>query len=154
MKHHFLFLGKTKDQDLQKCIDTFCSRLIHYTDFTVCFIKDTSNRKNAAKQKEEQGKLLLKAVPAGAYKVVLDSRGRQFTSDAFSDFLIRLEVQSRKHICYLIGGAEGLSQEVLNAADLQLSIAKMTFTHDMIRLLLVEQIYRAYTIKAGEKYHK
>ena len=94
------------------------------------------------------------AVPQGAKTVVLDARGTQFSSPDFAEHLGRWEMQGVKQICYLIGGPEGHSQEVRRTADLLLSFSKMTFTHDMVRLLLVEQLYRAYTIKAGEKYHK
>lgn len=101
-----------------------------------------------------QGKLLLKSVPPGAVKVVLDNTGKQMSSVEFSRLISDWELKGRKHITYLIGGPEGHSREVLGSADFCLSLSKMTFTHDMVRLLLLEQIYRAYTIKAGEQYHK
>jgi 23S rRNA (pseudouridine1915-N3)-methyltransferase len=98
--------------------------------------------------------LLLQAVPAGATIVVLDAKGKQFTSEDFSGIIDQWEMQGIKLVCYLIGGPDGHASEVIAAADLLISLSKMTFTHDMARLLLTEQLYRAYTIKAGEQYHK
>jgi 23S rRNA (pseudouridine1915-N3)-methyltransferase len=93
-------------------------------------------------------------VPSGALVVALDSQGRQFTSEGFAKIIAGWELQGVRHACYLIGGPEGHSPKVLQAADLLLSLSQMTFTHDLTRMLLVEQLYRAYTINAGEKYHK
>ena len=97
---------------------------------------------------------MLAGIVAYLAAVVLDARGTQLSSPDFAEHIGRWEMQGVKQMCYLIGGPEGHSQEVRHAADLLLSFSKMTFTHDMVRLLLVEQLYRAYTIKAGEKYHK
>jgi 23S rRNA (pseudouridine1915-N3)-methyltransferase len=84
----------------------------------------------------------------------LDPRGKQFSSEAFAGQLDEWEMQGVKQVCYLIGGPDGHATKVLQTANLLLSLSQMTFTHDMTRMLLVEQLYRAYTIKAGEKYHK
>ena len=100
--------------------------------------------------KEEEGNQLLGAVPEGWLKIALDSRGRQYSSEDFAQVISDWEQRGVKGACYLIGGPTGLSEQVLNAADLCLSLSKMTFTHDMVRMLLIEQIYRAYTIKGGE----
>lgn len=154
MKHEILFLGKTKDKFLSDGIGDYHSRLKHYTNFKISVIKDTSGTKGRNNKKLRQSELLMKAVPPGAFKVVLDATGRQFTSEAFAKRIQKWEVDGVKQVVYLIGGPEGHSPHLLEIADLQLSLSKMTFTHDMVRLLLVEQIYRAYTIKAGEKYHK
>lgn len=154
MKHSLLFIGKTKDRYLSDGIDEFSKRLKHYTGVTTVIIKDPKKANTTEKIKEEQGQLLLGAIPKASFVVVLDAQGKQMTSEAFADFFTKLENRSISSICYVIGGPEGLSKEVLNKADLLLSLSKMTYTHDMVRLLLLEQIYRAYTIKAGEKYHK
>lgn len=154
MKHELLFLGKIKDSFIEQGVKEYASRIKHYTSFDIKILKERSKKQKKLSTIEEQGKLLLKAVPQHAFKVVLDSRGQQFSSEAFAKKIETWELNGIRHASYLIGGPEGHSQEVLKAADLLLSIAKMTFTHDMIRLLLTEQLYRAYTIKAGEKYHK
>ena len=90
----------------------------------------------------------------GSVIVALDSRGQQFSSEQFSKKIVSLEDSGVRHVSYLIGGPDGISDDILKAAQLVLSFSKMTFTHDMVRMLLIEQIYRAYTIKHGEKYHK
>lgn len=154
MKHQLLFLGKIKDSFIEQGVNEYASRVKHYTTFEIKILKEKSKKQTKNSQIEEQGKLLLQAVPENTLKIVLDSRGKQFTSEAFARQIEAWELRGIKHACYLIGGPEGHSEEVLRSADMTLSISEMTFTHDMVRLLLTEQIYRAYTIKAGEKYHK
>lgn len=154
MKHEILFLGKTKDKYLREGISEFQSRLKYYTTIAITTIKDSSNVKTGHKAILNQGKSLLKAVSHSAVKVVLDEKGKQYSSRELSELIQRWEMQGVKHIAYLIGGPEGHSPEVLKSADIKFSMSKMTFTHDMVRLMLIEQLYRAYTIKAGEKYHK
>lgn len=154
MKHEIVFLGKTKDSYIQQGIDEYVSRLRHYTDCQLSILKDKSKGKTAGQVIKNQGEQLLSAVAKGAYVIGLDSRGRQFSSEDFSRTIVDLENSGVRNVCYLIGGPDGISQEVLEKSKLVLSFSKMTFTHDMIRMLLVEQIYRAYTIKNGEKYHK
>ncbi len=154
MKHQLLFLGKIKDKFIEDGVAEYAARLQHYTSFTITILKEKGRGRGKMLSAEEQGKLLLQAVPAGTMIVVLDSKGKQFTSETLSQKIDQWEMQGIKQICYLIGGPDGHAAEVLGAADLLVSLSKMTFTHDMARLLLVEQLYRAYTIKAGEQYHK
>jgi 23S rRNA (pseudouridine1915-N3)-methyltransferase len=155
MKIEVLFLGKTKDPYLSEGIDHYLSRLAHYAAVTVKTLKSKArDAGNDQAAKTEEGRLLLQHVPVGAFKVVLDARGRQFTSEEFAELISGWEQRGEKQISFLIGGALGVSKEVEQEANLLLSFSKMTFTHDMIRLFLLEQLYRAYTIKAGEKYHK
>ena len=152
MKHQLLFLGKIKDKFIEDGVAEYSSRLQHYTSFSITILKEKGRGKTPST--EEQGKILLQAVPPGAMVVVLDSRGKQFSSEAFSRKIDQWEMQGKKQICYLIGGPDGHAPAVIAAADLLISLSKMTFTHDMARMLLVEQLYRAHTIKAGEQYHK
>jgi len=154
MKHQLFFLGKIKDKFIEDGVAEYGSRLQHYTSFTITILKEKGRGRGKVLSAEEQGKLLLQAIPAGATIVVLDSQGKQFSSEGFSRKIDQWEMQGIKQVCYLIGGPEGHAPEVLATADLLLSLSEMTFTHDMARLLLVEQLYRAYTIKAGEQYHK
>ncbi len=154
MKHELLFLGKIKDRFIEEGVREYSSRLQHYTSFSITILKEKGRGRGKVQTAEEQGRLLLQAVPAGATIVALDSTGTQFSSDGFSRKIDQWEMQGVKQICYLIGGPDGHASGVLAAADLLVSLSKMTFTHDMARLLLVEQLYRAYTIKAGEQYHK
>lgn len=151
MKHELLLLGRAKAKFIEEGISDYVKRLNHYTQFSVNLLK---GKKNKANDPQTEGALLLANVPSGWQIVALDPLGRQFTSEEFADRISTWEGQSVKGVSYLIGGPLGLSDEVRNRADLLLSLSKMTFTHDMARLLLVEQLYRAYTIKNGEKYHK
>lgn len=155
MKHELLLLGKIKDSFVEQGVQEYAKRLRYYTQLQMTFLKDRSaGTKNVKKVIDQQGQILLGATPAGSYVVVLDSMGRQCTSEEFAKIITGWEMRGIRHACYLIGGPDGHSKEVVNSANLLLSLSKMTFTHDMIRVLLLEQIYRAYTIKAGEKYHK
>lgn len=154
MKHEVVFIGKTKDSFIQKGIAEYSSRLKHYTNIQITTLKDKSGGKSAREAIENQGQQMLNAVPQGAIVVALDSRGQQFTSEAFSEKIVTWELGSIKQVNYLIGGPDGISQKILDSSRLVLSFSKMTFTHDMVRMLLIEQLYRAYTIKNGEKYHK
>lgn len=154
MKHELLFLGKIKDRFLAEGVQEYAARLQHYTVFIITVLKEKGRLKGAPSAVEAEGQQLLQAVPAGALLVVLDARGRQYTSEAFSRQIDLWEMQGIKQVCYLIGGPEGHAATVHKAANLVLSLSPMTFTHDMTRMLLVEQLYRAYTIKAGERYHK
>ena len=154
MKHQLFFLGKIKDRFIEDGVSEYASRLQHYTSFTITVLKEKGKGRGKFLTAEEQGRLLLQAIPSNATIVVLDSRGKQFSSETFSQKIDQWELLGIKQVCYLIGGPEGHAAEVLAAADLLVSLSKMTFTHDMARLLLVEQLYRAYTIKAGEQYHK
>jgi 23S rRNA (pseudouridine1915-N3)-methyltransferase len=154
MNHKLLFLEKTGEGYLEEGIEKYRRRLQHYTSLSIEVLKEKKGRKSGVDRKEKQGKLLLHAVPSGAYTIVLDSRGIQCTSTGFAKKIMGLEMRGIKQVAYLIGGPDGLSEQVIQTADLVLSFSKMTFPHDMIRLFLMEQLYRAYTIKAGEKYHK
>ena len=154
MKHEIVFIGKTKDSFIQNGIEEYSSRLKHYTNIRITILKDKSGGKSAREAIESQGKQMLSTVPQGTVIVALDSRGHQFTSESFSTKIVNWELSSVKQVTYLIGGPDGISESILKSAGLVLSFSKMTFTHDMVRMLLVEQLYRAYTIKNGEKYHK
>lgn len=150
MKHELLFIGKIKDKYIAEGVQEYTSRLQHYTSMKITVLKE----KGRSHTVRDEGMLMLQAVPQGALIVALDAKGKQFSSEGFARKLADWEMQGIKQVCYLIGGPDGQSDQVLQAADLLLSLSKMTFTHDMARMLLVEQLYRAYTINAGEKYHK
>lgn len=155
MIHELPFLGKTKDAFVVAGIEEYSSRLRHYTTLSLKILKDHGKAKgNAGDLIELEGEALLKSVPSSALVVALDAGGMQYSSEKFAGLISDWEQRGIKQVSYLIGGPCGHSSQVLKRADLLLSLSKMTFTHDMVRLLLLEQIYRAYTIKAGEKYHK
>jgi 23S rRNA (pseudouridine1915-N3)-methyltransferase len=155
MIFELLLLGKTKDSYLSEGIAEFSHRLQHYTRLSVKHIQHRKKSQWSEEQeRQEDGRLLLSCIPAGALKVVLDFRGRQVSSEGLAELIGQWEHQGIKQVNLLIGGPLGHSPELVAQADLLLSLSLMTFTHDMTRLFLLEQLYRAYTIKAGEKYHK
>ncbi len=155
MKHEIIFLGKTKESFIQQGINEYGSRLEHYTSLVITTLKDPmAKTKSGVDSRKKQGETLLKAVGKGACKVVLDSRGKSLSSEEFAAQIMTWENQGVKNITYLIGGPDGHSEQVRQAADFTLSLSRMVFTHDLVRLLLIEQLYRAYTIKAGERYHR
>lgn len=154
MKHELLFLGKTKNSFIAAGVEEYASRLSHYTSVKITLLKEKGKGRSSSTDAVSEGAAMLAAVAPGAVIVALDGRGKQLSSEDFAKTVAGWEMQGAKHVCYLIGGPEGHSAKVVAAADLLLSLSKMTFTHDMARMLLIEQLYRAYTINAGEKYHK
>ncbi len=155
MEYETIFLGKTKVNFLSEGINEYDKRLSHYAKHSIRLIKEKKNSSLSIEaRKQQEGKLLLDQISEGAYLVALDFRGKQLTSEQLADTISQWEIQNIRKVCFVIGGPDGLSDEVRNRADMMLSFSKMTFTHDMIRLFLLEQLYRAHTIKAGEKYHK
>jgi 23S rRNA (pseudouridine1915-N3)-methyltransferase len=145
--------GKTKKEYLRQAIDDFIGRLSHLVRLDY---KEIKVKGQSAKQPDlqKEGAALQAHIPESAYLICLDIKGRIFSSEAFAGLIQNQENQSRQHICFLIGGPLGLGQTLLDQADLRLSFSPMTFTHDMARFLLLEQLYRAYSIKNGTGYHK
>ncbi len=154
MRHEIIFLGKVKNSFLQDGVKEYSKRLGHYTPLDIRIIRDTGAGKTGVVAQRLQARALLDSVSAGAFIVALDSSGRQFSSEEFAGYITNWENRGIRIVSWLIGGPEGHDSETLQQADFVLSFSAMTFTHDFIRLLLLEQLYRAYTIKAGEKYHK
>lgn len=154
MRVEFVFPGKTKESYINAGIKDFSKRLSHFvrTDFKI--IKDKPASKNKGSLLEKEGEGLLSGCSKSSYIIALAPEGKQCTSEEFADMVVDWENQGRQVISFIIGGPDGLSRQVLNAADNVLSLSKMTFTHEMARLLLLEQLYRAYNIKNGTKYHK
>ena len=156
MKIELLFLGKTKENYLAAGIADYIGRVSHYTRLEVREIKESgkNSKLTAKKLMEAEGKLLLQARMKSSLIVALDRSGRGLSSEEFAEKIQAWEGQGTKGLSFVIGGPLGLSPAVLQQADFILSFSRMTFTHEMARLLLVEQIYRAYSINAGSRYHK
>ncbi len=155
MIFEFLFLGKTKDSNLDKGIVEYVSRLKHYTSVSVKLLKVKPQKNSNDRQIQEyEGGILLKNASSGSLKIALDSKGKQYTSEEFASLITKWQQRGLSKVSIMVGGPLGLSANVIKESDELLSLSKMTFTHDMVRLFLLEQIYRAFTIKAGEKYHK
>lgn len=150
--------GKIKEKYLTAGINEFLKRLAPFATVKILEISEERMKDNPSEAEKKQalyqeGQRLLRQVPEGSYLFVLDVYGRQASSEALAEKISQLGLSGRSSITFLIGGAFGLSDEVRQAADFRLSFSPMTFTHQMIRLLLVEQIYRAFKINRGEKYH-
>jgi len=154
MYHEIVLLGKTKSSFLVNGITEYLERLQHYAKVTVKTIKTGAMQGSDEVIKQKEAALLLARLVPGTTLVALDAKGVQYTSTEFSRLINRWESMGVKHVSFVIGGPLGLDEGLLKRADHRISLSKMTFTHDMVRLFLLEQLYRAYTIKAGEKYHK
>ena len=156
MKIELLFLGKTKEPYLAAGIADYIGRLSRYVRLEIKEIKEKGRNSEFAAPAliEAEGELLLQARMKSSFLVALDRSGRSLSSEEFADTIQNWEGQGTKGLSFLIGGPLGLSPAVLQKADFILSFSRMTFTHEMARLFLVEQIYRAYSINAGSRYHK
>lgn len=150
--------GKIKEKYLAEGIAEFLKRLKPFAQVQIREIPEEKMKESPSPAEKEQvlrreGERLLRLVPEGSYLMVLDVHGKQLSSEELAEKMNALGLEGQSNITFLIGGAFGLSGEVRDAADLRLSFSPMTFTHQMVRLLLVEQIYRAFKINRGEKYH-
>lgn len=150
-----LAIGKTDDPSLQKLIDIYSRRLRFYTKFEMEVIPDLKKAKNLeeALQKQKEGELILSKVTTSDYLVLLDENGDQFSSEAFSEYLQKRMNSGLKQLIFVIGGPFGFSGDVYNRANSKLSLSKMTFSHQMVRLFFIEQVYRGFTILKNEPYH-
>lgn len=155
MKLHVIFTGKTTGKLFQEAIADYQQRLTHYVPFSIEELPDLKNTKslNEEQQKEKEADMLFEKLQPGDVLVLLDEKGKEFTSREFSNYLENKLQTVNKRLVFLIGGPYGFSQRVYDAAQGKISLSKMTFSHQMVRLFLVEQIYRGFTIMRGEPYH-
>jgi 23S rRNA (pseudouridine1915-N3)-methyltransferase len=155
MKIKLLAIGKTDDKNLQALIATYEKRLKHYIRFESEIIPDIRNVKNLSQkeQKEKEGVLILKKISPFDQLILLDEKGKEYSSMDFSKFLQKKMNSGIKQMVLVIGGPYGFSDKVYQKATGKISLSKMTFSHQMIRLFVVEQIYRAFTILKNEPYH-
>ena len=155
MKITLLAIGKTNAKYLQEVTEQYIKRLSHYIPFEFKILPDVKTTKGLTqeKQKEMEGQMFLGAIQPGDVVVLLDEKGKEMTSREFSTYLDKKMVTVAKNLIFVIGGPYGFSQEMYNRANEKLSLSKMTFSHEMIRLFFIEQIYRAMTILKGEPYH-
>jgi 23S rRNA (pseudouridine1915-N3)-methyltransferase len=154
MKIILLVVGKTTDKWIQRGIDTYSDRLKHYTQFKLEVIADIkSGKRNADEIKRLESDAILKQIQSGDHVVLLDERGVQFSSTKFARQMQKWMNASPRRLVFVVGGAFGFSPEIEKRANSKLSLSNMTFTHQMVRPFFVEQLYRAFTILKGEKYH-
>lgn len=154
MKTSLILIGKTNNKHFQAGIDDYISRISHYMPFSIVTIPDIKNTKSLteAQQKEKEGELILKQLSPSDTLVLLDEHGKELRSIELAAWLEKKQVSTNR-LVLCIGGPYGFSKAVYDRADEMLSLSKMTFSHQMVRLILTEQIYRACTIIKGEPYH-
>ncbi|MGQ1911164.1 23S rRNA (pseudouridine(1915)-N(3))-methyltransferase RlmH [Marinifilum sp. RC60d5] len=155
MKITLLVIGKTDKDFVIKGIEEYRKRLVHYLPFELVIIPDLKNTKNLSEsqQKQKEGELILDKVKTSDTLILLDENGKEFSSVGFSKFIEQKMIAGVKNLIFVIGGPYGFSQDVYNKAQGKVSLSKMTFSHQMIRMIFVEQLYRAMTIIKGEPYH-
>lgn len=155
MQITLLAIGKTDNKQLQQLIDEYKKRLGFYIKFNLEIIPDIKNSKNLseAQQKQKEGDLILNKVNTFDVLVLLDENGKQLDSIGFSNYLQKHMNSGIKQLLFVIGGPYGFSEAVYKKSQGKISLSKMTFSHQMIRLFIVEQIYRAFTILKNEPYH-
>lgn len=159
MKITIVTVGKIKEKYLKDAIAEYSKRLSKYCKLEIIEVADEKTPDNASAVVEEQirskeAERILKYIKEDAYVITLEIHGKQLTSEELADKIERLGVQGTSHIMLIIGGSIGLGEEVLRRSDFALSFSKMTFPHQLMRVILVEQIYRSYRIISGEPYHK
>ncbi len=155
MKITLLAIGKTNAKYLQEGIDQYTKRLSHYIPFELKILPDVKTTKalTTDKQKEMEGEMFMSAIQQWDWVTLLDERGKEFTSRDFASYIDKKMITIPKNLIFIIGGPYGFSKAMYDRANEKLSLSKMTFSHEMIRLFFVEQIYRAMTILKGEPYH-
>ena len=155
MEIELLTVGRTQSKYLESGIDDYCKRLRRYVPYKITQMPDVRNagKLSEAERKESEGEAILTKVNASDYVILLDERGETPTSREFSVMLQKYMAAGYKRILFVVGGPYGFSQAVYARADKLLSLSKMTFSHEMVRLFFTEQVYRAMTILRGEPYH-
>jgi 23S rRNA (pseudouridine1915-N3)-methyltransferase len=155
MKILLLQVEKTRDNYLNEGIVVYTERLKNYCNLTISTINVPKNvrQKSVVEQKTEEGKLILGSTNSDDTLILLDEKGIEFTSVGFSEFIQKKQNASVKRLVFLIGGPFGFDDAIYSRANFKWSLSQLTFSHQMIRLFFVEQLYRAYTIIQGEKYH-
>lgn len=150
MKFRFIWIGKTKDKNWKALQDEYLGRLSHFVRCDVTEIRDSAKHET----KEIEGKRFLELLNPKNFVCLLDVTGKQVASDEFAREIEKWQLRGLREITFLIGGADGVSWEIGEIADFRLSLSFMTFTHDMARVILLEQLYRAFTIINGFPYQK
>ncbi|MDG1393269.1 MAG: 23S rRNA (pseudouridine(1915)-N(3))-methyltransferase RlmH [Flavobacteriaceae bacterium] len=155
MQIKLIAIGKTDQMELEHLISIYQNRLSHYVRFSFEIIPDLKNSKNFSEklQKEEEGKLILSKITATDRLILLDENGKEMNSVIFSEFLQKQMNSGIKRLVMVIGGPYGFSEAIYKKATGKLALSKMTFSHQMVRLFVIEQLYRGFTILKNEPYH-
>lgn len=154
MKIELILVGKTNDKHFLAGIDDYCQRIGHYMPFSITVIPELKNTKSLSEQqqKEREGELILQKIMGADHVVLLDEHGKEFRSVEFARWMEQRQASVRR-MAFVVGGPYGFSDAVYAKANEKVSLSKMTFSHQMIRLIFTEQVYRACTIIRGEPYH-
>ena len=155
MNIDLLVVGKTDSAEIQSLVATYLKRLNFYTRVTLVTLPDLKNTRNisAESQKRQEGELLMRQFADGDYVVLLDEKGAEMRSVEFSMWLQKRMNSGVRRLCFVIGGPYGFSKMVYDRADESISLSRMTFSHQIIRAIFAEQLYRAFTIIRNEPYH-
>ncbi len=155
MKVRLVFIGKTVSSALKELEQTYEKRLTHYVSYERIELPDVKQASSLtpAQLKEKEGQLFLAKISDDQHVILLDEQGLSYTSEGFAQFLATHELHSSKKITFCIGGAFGFSNELYQRSNGKIALSKMTFSHQMVRTIFLEQLYRACTINKGEKYH-
>ena len=150
-----LSIGKISSQWIQQGLEVFENRIGKYNKYTSIVLPDIKNAKSLTKEiiKEEEGKQILTQLSPSDFVVIMDEKGKEFTSREFSEWIQKQMSSGKKRLLFIIGGPYGFSKGIYERADFKIALSKMTFTHEMAKLLLSEQIYRSMSILKGEPYH-
>jgi len=148
-------VGQTSTEYIREGIEEYMKRLKRYISFSIISLPDIKNTKSITEraQKELEGANILSKLNTSDFVVLLDERGKEYTSMEFSEYMQRQMLSGRKRLVFVIGGPYGFSEELYSRANGKLSLSRMTFNHEMVRLFFIEQIYRSQTILRGEPYH-
>ncbi|MFT6799766.1 MAG: 23S rRNA (pseudouridine1915-N3)-methyltransferase [Nonlabens sp.] len=155
MKITLLAVGKTDDSRMEQLTQMYVDRLQHYINFELEIIPDLKKTKNLSEdqQKNEEGKLILNKLEKSDFITLLDEKGKKYSSMQFAELINKRSVSGLKRLVFIIGGPYGFSPDVYMRSNSKLSLSDMTFSHQMVRLFAVEQVYRAFTILKNEPYH-
>jgi 23S rRNA (pseudouridine1915-N3)-methyltransferase len=155
MKIVLLQTGKTTDKNISEVADLYTSRIKKYCTFEIITLPELKSAKNmpVQEQKTKEGDKILQLISRDDYVILLDEKGKELRTVEFSKFFEKAIMLPKKRILFVIGGPWGFSEEVYLRADLKISLSKMTFPHQLVRLLFLEQLYRVFTILKGEPYH-
>jgi len=155
MKIALVQTGKTTDKNIAEVAELYSGRIKRYSSFEIITLPELKNVANVPipEQKTREGNKFLQIVNSDDYVILMDERGKEFRTIEFTVMLEKLFMLQKKRILFVIGGPWGFSDDVYNRADMKMSLSKMTFPHQLVRLLFLEQLYRAFTIIKGEPYH-
>ena len=153
LKIKLITLGRTKNNNIKELINDYYNKLNHYVNFEIITIEDVKKIKNKKIVLQKEGEMILSKLKKTDLLVLLDEKGKSYSSVEFSKYLQKLLVSGKKNICFVIGGPFGFSDEIKKIATHKVSFSEMTFPHDLIRLFFTEQLYRGFSILKNEPYH-